>query len=240
LENELAGSIRFIESLNIAALQVPRPVLGNSYGIAWKVPPPPEASGMRDGERQVIEMLLGGRGNRAESKRRFLKKLFGILDDLIRKILMPDLTSELQMNLMVWSEAERVLVPVAGAWITNGEDGAVELVPNSEFRLKYGDGVAGKALKYRKQILWQRKAATAHRSPDFYKPHLNGTRHEFLICFPLRRAGDPLFAVLCVGSSEPYEFHGDELDVKLDMAQDALSQFCLKALSDEAEGMWGV
>jgi UDP-2,3-diacylglucosamine pyrophosphatase LpxH len=240
LEEELnrVKAVRYIEALNIAALRIHRPVLGYSYGIGWRVPPISEGHNLLgDEERKIVNLLLGGRADSSSPKRRFLKTFFGALNALVRMELVPG-AGELGLSLMMWDESERRLITVAGAWIESDGNAQIELVRNNDFRLKYGEGVAGKAFKNDRYVLWQKSAARLRRSPDFYKLQSGGIQHEFLICFPLRRPSGRSFAVLCIGSPQLYSLQNQQLE-KLDAMHDALSEFCFKELHDKAESMWG-
>ena len=235
LEEELnrVKAVRYIESLNVAALRVHRPVLGQSYGIGWRVPPG-RVSPLGEEEGKVVELLLRWKKSWADSKRRFFwKTFFGGLAKLVREELVAAWAGELELSLMMWDPSERKLGTVAVVVIEN-ENAQPEFALNTDLELLYGEGVAGRAFKNNRHVLWQKGAARLRESPDFYKRRAGGPPHQFLICFPLRQPDSQPFAVFCIGSTKEYGFQNQQLE-KLDTLHDALSDFCLKKLQDKVD-----
>jgi hypothetical protein len=83
-----------------------------------------------------------------------LKTFFGGLNKLIQEGLILGWAVELELSLMMWKGSERRLVTVAGAWVENGQNASIELILNNDFSAVYGEGVAGKAFKNNRYVLW--------------------------------------------------------------------------------------
>src|SRR4029077_5344615 len=98
--------------------------------------------------------------------------------------------------------------------------------------LPYGDGVAGKAYKNNRHILWQKHQSWA--APDFYHSANGDTRHEFLLACPMQNPLDDRYAygVVCMGSEQPFDFTPQHIE-KLKVVQSAVSQICARTFQSQ-------
>jgi hypothetical protein len=231
LEAELtqAGALRYIESLNIASLRVHRPVIGYSYGIVWRVPP---VNGDEHAADEILDLLRQVKSS--SPCRSFLKKLFVGFIAIVRKELIPAPAVELELSLMVYDPSQLLMKVVAVA--IEAGSGVPELTLSGGLKIRYGEGVGGRAFKNNRPVLWQKR--WERRGPDFYTPSPTGTAHEFLLAFPLRPKGTNFpYAVLCVGSATEYEFEPSQLE-RLATAHSALGALCFKELDKKRREMW--
>jgi predicted phosphodiesterase len=233
LELREAKALRFVESLDVVALRVHRPVIGYSYGIGWRVAPVPPESAVD--AHDVLTWMDQVRERWRNSHRTFMRNFFVTVANQVRGELLPKWTGEVELSIVIYQPADRTMSIVATGVIENGAETVTDLTGRrGEFRAPFGAGVGGRAFKNNRPVLWQKRTVELHKSPDFYRRSLTGMDHEFLVAFPLRSRKENLpYGVLCVGSTTEYPFNSAEI-ARLDVVQRFLSDFCFELLDQEA------
>jgi hypothetical protein len=208
LEESLSGDFR--EGVEVHDRQVEaridKPYHDYNYEVQWPLPlaagsvdkySAARAGFLRDG-------LLGLRysDGAAGLGKLVLEKLNEIRSEL--QLLQHPSDEVIDLSLMVWDEKSRLLHSVGGS-------------PPTAWTTAFGDGLAGRALKLRKRLLYIRDQVTDDEiryyiSPDEAPTEVQAIQHSILLCEPvlLDKTLSGAIGVLSIGSSSRgsalYEF----------------------------------
>lgn len=209
VEQSLAENLalRYFETLQTVALRVPYPRHGLSYGIEWLVPPALDRAGggpqaaTCDQLRRVLNRPL-----KPEQKTALQDLLVGSIGAARASIVQTDTGHEwpgpLEASFMIF-DGQQHLLSLAAVVDTAGDSRPVDY----EIRLRFGDGIAGRAFKANEVRFFD--AQRAHENDTDYYAHFdNGPTHDVLVAFPIGPptpdggAGVP-YAVFDIGSEDP-------------------------------------
>jgi predicted phosphodiesterase len=210
IEQTLAANyaLRYFETIRTVALRVPYPQQGLSYGIEWIVPPAPEEAGddrlslISDQVRRVLSR--GPLGPEAAAALQDL--LAGSIQAGRKSIVQTEgghaWAGPLEASFMVFDGAQHLRCLAAAVDVPGGP----RPVP-CDLRLKFGDGIAGRAFKANEFRFYDAQRAREDE-PDYYTRFDDGPRHDVLVAFPIyppsptgdRRAP---YGVLSIGSEDP-------------------------------------
>lgn len=187
------------------------PYAAFTYVVRWPLPPPATVplDPVRKGDVAYIRgKLLELREDRARANvpgtlaNVVHEKLTQIASELREMSSLGAEEERIDISLMVWDEDARVLRIVAG------------LLPAQtkawDWTLSFGDGLAGRAMKLRKDLLYIRRGITeewdVYISPEEAGEGVAPIRHEVLLSMPVVYWGESLegvLGVLNIGSDSP-------------------------------------
>jgi hypothetical protein len=200
-------ALRYFETVRTVALRVQYPRQGLSYGIEWIVPPAPEQAGHDpssiacDNLRRVLNGILT-----PEEKAALQDLVTGSIRAARESIVQTSgghgWTGPLEASFMVF-DGEQYLRCLATMVDAAGESKPVEY----DFRLRFGDGIAGRAFKTNEFRFYDAQRARDDQ-PDYYTRFGDGPKHEVLVAFPINPPspsahGCAPYGVLSIGSEEP-------------------------------------
>lgn len=194
-------ALRFYESLNIAALRVQHPQPSLSYGIQWEVPDPPSTSPQDQLKIQHLRNTWNSSPLNEVQKRGLLDVLARIIK-LTRRSILPHWTGPLDASLMYFDGKSELSMLLAAreqkVYLQDGETQPVqeesmaveyetsELLYQNRPKLRYGDGIAGRAFKAnRVSIYVSSERPENSEEPDFYTYLPNDPKHEVLVALPV-------------------------------------------------------
>ena len=177
-------AMRFYESLNIAALRVPFPQPGLSYGIQWEVPD--AASGRTAFGPEMNEILTRMAAKHVTKPQHALlmETLVRILVAM-RRSLIANWFGPADASLMYFDRQRSLPVVVAAEERrdTTGKYDRKELVYSAT--LHYGEGIAGRAFKANQPRVYVSPGDMDLEEPAYYKAIPGAPAHKILLCLPV-------------------------------------------------------
>lgn len=224
-EQKFKRKVKYYPHLNIITARIPYPRLDLTYILQWTLidePPPsgnPSASLVGTVEALAQKLL---QVTPADVEYQKLSILLKTIEEKVRKDFELDGQDPLEVSLMAYDKDDRVLKIVAAN---------SDLDDNTRaFKLKYGDGIAGRAYKMNKGRLFIRKSAIEKKTPNYFYPadgkpcELRQIKEKVIISLPLRHPGneDLIYGVLNLSSKNV----GSRLqDIKEPRVLDDVSEF---------------
>jgi 3',5'-cyclic AMP phosphodiesterase CpdA len=191
-------SLRYYDSLNIAALRVPFPQPGLSYGIEWSLPPAPDpVADEYAGHIADLNELWLKQDHTDDQRGQLFQLLCGLIaaarDLLMRPASVPGSppskakpwSGHLEASFMYLDQAHK-LRTLATVIDVNGKPQPVD----SDFSLSFGDGIAGRAFKANQLRIYAPWQNVASGEPEYYTPFAGGPNHRVLVSFPVRPPGE--------------------------------------------------
>ena len=173
-----AHALRYYESINTAALRVRQPEVNLSYGILWEVANAPD----RLEDSSVAELRSRWMGSLlSESHRTQLVRTLAEAICVAREVLMDNKWKEPVTCSFMFFDGESKLRLLAAA---RGENKVASEV-QSDSSLRYGEGIAGRALKANRIKVYVAPGAEVSDGPDYYAHLTEGVQHKVLMSFPV-------------------------------------------------------
>lgn len=204
---EESYALRYFETIRTAALRVPCPRKGLSYGIHWTVPPTPveaehdQASAVGDRLRRKMS-----RGPAKDGESEALRELLaGSLTAARNSIMRTEgggpWGGPLEATFMGFDSRQH-LVALAAVVDANDRPRSVEW----KLRLKFGEGIAGRAFKANELRIYDAQDEHRHK-PDYYTRSDDSIKHEVLAAFPIYPPSPAAkrfapYGVLSIGSED--------------------------------------
>jgi hypothetical protein len=185
-------SLRFYQSLNMAALRVSRPVSGVSYGIEWRVPELP------DRKKSAKARLAQGRIQQlrhtwatqtaTEAQRLQLSGLLSRVMSATRQLIFPEWNEPVEISVMYLDTQlkECKLRLLAAALVSD----TVQEITHTGFDLEYGDGIAGRAFKANEFRVYAPLEDDDPNEPDYYTSQPGRPVHRVILAIPLQNPED--------------------------------------------------
>jgi len=208
LEQKLKGNLRYYPHLNVIVSTIPYPPLDLTYKLQWKLTEDAPPSGLSSisltGETEELARgLLKLPDSATESLE--LKQLLGVIEQITRSHFNLDKSTQdpIEISLMAYDQEERTLKIVLANF---------EMTEQMRlFRLKYGDGIAGRAYKMNKGRMFIKRLAIQKNTPSYYYPldgkpyDLRNINEEVIISYPLHHPENEelIYAVLSLSSKKP-------------------------------------
>jgi hypothetical protein len=208
LEEACRPALHFNAISKMVSFSMENPPPSTTFLIRWRLtdrlPPLGKAASIPQGRaKELATRLLAAQRDTSQAR---LRALGQRLELGIRAALrLPSSDRDaLELSVMVYDgKPDARCLRVA---LGNFEDGDAAW----DFRLGYGDGIAGKAFKMNQGRFFVRADAERTRTPYHYYPSTGepgpgGIRHEVMLSVPLTPPGadDEVYAVLTVGSRRP-------------------------------------
>lgn len=240
-ERKYRDCLKYYPNINVAVARVEHPPTNLAFRVKWTLtdePPPGGAPADRlEGKvEEIAEALLSASARPELTKK--LRSLLEAIGVIARKEFKLDADDPIELSLMAYHHGERALRIAAASFPL---DDALR-----QFRLKYGDGIAGRAYKMNKGRVFIRRQAEVKKTPSYYYP-LDGKPYdlkqsegieEVIISLPLRHPGDEqlVYAVISISSRKPSSKLQNAKETRI--AEDtstfrqAVDEACLLILSD--------
>lgn len=206
LERKYENNIRYFPRLNVIIVRIEHPFLPANYKIRWALTaePPPSgssSSSISGAVKEIADRLL--RLSSASPAYQELIELLKTIEEKTRSKFRLPVEDEIEVSLMAYDKTERVLKIVAANFPLDP--------PVRDFKLRYGNGIAGRAYKMNKGRMFLKEAAIRKETPSYYYP-LDGKPYKLedideavIISIPLRHPKNKelVYAILNLSSKDP-------------------------------------
>lgn len=203
LEQKFKDCLKYYPHLNVIVARIAHPPILPAYIFQWtltgETPPAGAHSRSLAGKvEEIAQELLKPPSELAEDLQIFLE----VIEDIARRNFDLESDDPIEISLMAYDAPEYVLRIVAANFPLSPE--------MLEFRLKYGDGIAGRAYKMNKGRMFVKRLAIENQTPSYYYPidgqpyDLKNIDEEVIISLPLRHPDNEqrVFAVLSLSSKK--------------------------------------
>ena len=208
LEEKYKDTVRYYPDLRAIISRIPLPPLGLTYKIEWhltEVPPHggfPTSRLVGEAEEIASGLLRGIEENRSDVGIQNLLKGIAEQTRLAFPVLKGKPEEKIDISLMAYDKNERLLRIVAANFALDES--------MREFKLRYGDGIAGRAYKMNAGRAFLKRPAVEHDLPSYYFPvdgkpyRLKDVTDQVIISIPLRHPNQKsvVYGVLSLSSKK--------------------------------------
>lgn len=204
LEKKYENCVDYYQYLQLFIARIRHPPLNLKFKIQWALTDAPPPGGERTtslvGEAEAMArglLQLASRGSDPG-----IQQLLKVIEEDTRESFKLDDKSKdpIDISLMAYDKHERVLRIVAASFPMTSE--------MRDFRLKYGDGIAGRAYKMNAGRLFIKRLAKGSDGPAYYYPtdgkpyKLDDVEDQVIMSVPLRHPDDKtlIYGILNISS----------------------------------------
>jgi len=208
LQEKYKKGISFHKELNLIICRIPHPKVSILYGVQWRLKdvilPYEKPSSQLSGEVEEMVKTLLQMSLKEKIKEEFAVLFYAVKDEIQKFLKIDEKSDPIELSLMVYDKNEHCLKIVASNF-PQGDN-------KWQFKLKYGNGIAGKAYKTNTPKMFIKSVDMA--KPTGYYP-INGNPildqkdrrsidDEVIFSLPLRHHGnnEQLYAVLNISSKK--------------------------------------